>query len=402
MLVDALRAETLPPRARVLDLCTGSGASRSPPRCAARATSPPSTCSRRAMLSARLNARAQRRARPRACAATCSPPSARRALRRIVVQPALRARPRRTRCRPRGPSAAWDAGRDGRALLDRHLRRGARATCARAAACCSCTPRSTGRSGRATRWRRGGPRAAVVQRRRGPLGPLMAGRAGLLEDRGPAAPAACARRRSSSSAAAPRWAARRPRRRSRTAWASRPERRSRRTRCGVGRRRTGNAPFSMSPERTPEERAQAAAERARARAGGAAPAGSGAPPARGAPRRRADVHAPASSRSRGRRRRRRGDRGRRASRPSAAAGDRSVADTTTGRGQAPRPAPPQLPGGGRRIFPDRRVVAFYGNPQRPAARRAGHRHAAPGGRAPAAPGPRLRAPHAGRCCRRWS
>jgi len=27
------------------------------------------------------------------------------------------------------------------------------------------------------------------------------------------------------------------------------------------------------------------------------------------------------------------------------------------------PARPQLPGGGRRIFPDRRVVAFYGNPQ---------------------------------------
>jgi len=28
-----------------------------------------------------------------------------------------------------------------------------------------------------------------------------------------------------------------------------------------------------------------------------------------------------------------------------------------------RPAPTQLPGGGRRLFPDRRVVAFYGNPR---------------------------------------
>lgn len=28
----------------------------------------------------------------------------------------------------------------------------------------------------------------------------------------------------------------------------------------------------------------------------------------------------------------------------------------------PRPEPTELPGGGRRIFPDRRVVAFYGNP----------------------------------------
>ena len=31
---------------------------------------------------------------------------------------------------------------------------------------------------------------------------------------------------------------------------------------------------------------------------------------------------------------------------------------------APRaPAPPQLPGGGRRLFPDKRIVAFYGAPQ---------------------------------------
>src|SRR3954471_12375648 len=28
-------------------------------------------------------------------------------------------------------------------------------------------------------------------------------------------------------------------------------------------------------------------------------------------------------------------------------------------------APPQLPGGGRRLFPDRRVVAFYGSPRDP-------------------------------------
>ncbi len=41
---------------------------------------------------------------------------------------------------------------------------------------------------------------------------------------------------------------------------------------------------------------------------------------------------------------------------------------TTGTGAAkeqappPRPTPTQLPGGGRRIFPDKRVVAFYGNP----------------------------------------
>jgi hypothetical protein len=39
-------------------------------------------------------------------------------------------------------------------------------------------------------------------------------------------------------------------------------------------------------------------------------------------------------------------------------GAQAAQDATT-----PPPAPPELPGGGRRIFPDRRVVAFYGNPR---------------------------------------
>jgi len=42
-------------------------------------------------------------------------------------------------------------------------------------------------------------------------------------------------------------------------------------------------------------------------------------------------------------------------------GDPRAADTDTP--ATPRPVRPQLPGGGRRVFPDRRVVAFYGNPQ---------------------------------------
>lgn len=35
----------------------------------------------------------------------------------------------------------------------------------------------------------------------------------------------------------------------------------------------------------------------------------------------------------------------------------------TGTGADARPKPAQLPGGGRRLFPDRRIVAFYGNPR---------------------------------------
>ncbi|MCW2985565.1 MAG: hypothetical protein JWR63_3135 [Conexibacter sp.] len=39
------------------------------------------------------------------------------------------------------------------------------------------------------------------------------------------------------------------------------------------------------------------------------------------------------------------------------------ASGATGDGAAAKPEPAQLPGGGRRLFPDRRVVAFYGNPR---------------------------------------
>ncbi len=43
------------------------------------------------------------------------------------------------------------------------------------------------------------------------------------------------------------------------------------------------------------------------------------------------------------------------------AGDSTGTKTT--RATAKTPKPVQLPGGGRRLFPDRRVVAFYGNPR---------------------------------------
>jgi hypothetical protein len=117
----------------------------------------------------------------------------------------------------------------------------------------------------------------------------------------------------------------------------------------------------MSPDRTPEERAQAAAERARARAGG-----------RGGARRRP----PAPGRDGagpGLHRRRRvavagivaGVVGIAAAGFAGPGGGGHDRPTTAGTAAAPtRPARPAvLPGGGRRIFPDRRVVAFYGNPQ---------------------------------------
>ncbi|HWH93218.1 MAG TPA: hypothetical protein VNT03_05105 [Baekduia sp.] len=44
-------------------------------------------------------------------------------------------------------------------------------------------------------------------------------------------------------------------------------------------------------------------------------------------------------------------------------GASSAAATGGGRDAADAPKPAELPGGGRRLFPDRRVVAFYGNPR---------------------------------------
>ena len=60
----------------------------------------------------------------------------------------------------------------------------------------------------------------------------------------------------------------------------------------------------------------------------------------------------------------------------AAAGDAAAAAAAAASDTA-------LPGGGRRIFPDYRVVAFYGAPQDRPARRARHRHARRGRGAPA-------------------
>ena len=49
----------------------------------------------------------------------------------------------------------------------------------------------------------------------------------------------------------------------------------------------------------------------------------------------------------------------------AGAGDDPATGTTTAAPDAARRKLPELPGGGRRLFPDRRVVAFYGSPRDP-------------------------------------
>ena len=128
MLIDAIRRHGLSPGARVLDLCTGSGAvAVAAALCGASVTAV--DVSRRARLSAHLNARANN-VRVRALRGDLFAPVRGERFDLIVANPpylpaADDALPRR------GTARAWDAGRDGRALLDplcaaaaKHLRPG--------------------------------------------------------------------------------------------------------------------------------------------------------------------------------------------------------------------------------------------------------------------------------------
>ncbi len=115
MLIDAVRRQPLPAGARVLDLCTGSGAIAVAAALQG-ATVTAVDVSRRALLSVRLNARLNSvRVRARRGDLFDAVPGERFDL--IVANPPYLpaeddALP------PRGRARAWDAGRDGRALLD--------------------------------------------------------------------------------------------------------------------------------------------------------------------------------------------------------------------------------------------------------------------------------------------
>lgn len=132
MLIDAVRREALPADARVLDLCTGSGAVAVAAAAALRgATVTAVDVSRRALLSASLNARLNGvRVRARRGNLFDAVPGERFDL--IVANPPYL--PAEDDALPtRGPARAWEAGRDGRAVLDplcaaaaTHLRPGGR------------------------------------------------------------------------------------------------------------------------------------------------------------------------------------------------------------------------------------------------------------------------------------
>lgn len=83
-----------------------------------------------------------------------------------------------------GPRRAWDAGRDGRALLDRIIE-GAPSLLRPGGLVLLIQSSLTGVDATLERLRAAGlARVDVVARRRGPLGPLLSARAGELEARG--------------------------------------------------------------------------------------------------------------------------------------------------------------------------------------------------------------------------
>ena len=167
---------------RVLDVCCGSGALAIAAACGGAAEVTAVDVSRRAVLATRLNARLNG-VRVRARRGDLFAPVADDEFDTIVSNPPYV--PAAADAPPlRGPARAWDAGRDGRALLDRIIDgapgvlrpRGVLLLVQSSVSNVTATVERLLAAGLGD--------VKVVERRRGPLGPLLASRAGELERRG--------------------------------------------------------------------------------------------------------------------------------------------------------------------------------------------------------------------------
>jgi release factor glutamine methyltransferase len=172
--------------ASVLDVCTGSGALAVTAALAGAREVTAVDVSRRAVLTARLNARRNGvtvRAQRSDLFSTLG--DARYDV--IVSNPPYVPDPHQDRPPTRGPQRAWDAGHDGRVVLDRliaeaprHLQPGGTLLVVHSELC--------GTDATLDGLRAAGLDPQVVARHRGPLGPLMRDRVDHLRRRGVLAP----------------------------------------------------------------------------------------------------------------------------------------------------------------------------------------------------------------------
>lgn len=180
LLADCLRGE-LWPGAQVADVCTGSGLLAVTAALHGAGAVAATDRSWRAVINARVNARLNGVAVHAVRGDLLEPLDGRR-FDLIVSNPPYV--PADTDALPSaGPARAWDAGRDGRAVIDRlcdeapdHLLPGGALLLVHSSVC--------GEQSTLKRLARHGLEADVLVRRRGPLGPLLSARARTLEDRG--------------------------------------------------------------------------------------------------------------------------------------------------------------------------------------------------------------------------
>jgi release factor glutamine methyltransferase len=184
LLAACLRRE-LRPGAHVADVCTGSGLLAVTAALHGAAAVSATDRSRRAVLSARINARLNG-VTVRARRGDLLEPLRGKRFDLIVSNPPYV--PAETEALPsRGAARAWDAGRNGRAVIDRlcdeapaHLRPGGMLLLVHSTIC--------GENATRERLEQNGLQTDVVARRRGALGPILAQRAHTLEARGMLAP----------------------------------------------------------------------------------------------------------------------------------------------------------------------------------------------------------------------
>jgi release factor glutamine methyltransferase len=176
MLVAAVRRATLDPRASALDLCTGSGAVAVATALRGVRSVTAVDMHRRSTWTGRLNARVNG-VRIRALKGDLFEPVAGRRFDLITANPPYLPVP--PDLAPRRGDHAWNAGDNGRAVIDRiieqlpdHLEPGGSVLLVQSSV--------TGTRETLDRLADVGLAPAIVERRRGPLGPLMAGRVDYL------------------------------------------------------------------------------------------------------------------------------------------------------------------------------------------------------------------------------